>query len=184
MNSQEVYITANPTPNPDCLKFIVDRQIVDGDPVSFNTAQETEGSPLAQKIFELGHVRQLFAFQNFLTVTQDGDVPWPKFARDIGQAIRDHVQSGEANFATTAATATQHDDDQAIGAIKAVLDEIRPAVAMDGGNITFVGYNEGVVQVLMQGACSGCPSSTMTLKAGIESRLKEVLPEVKAVVAI
>lgn len=139
---------------------------------------------MAENLFALGHITQIFAFQNFITVTKaPGSVVWQEFARQVGQTIRQQIQSGEASFATQAA-ATTESNDPAVAAIKGVLDEIRPAVAMDGGNIVFAGYHDGVVQVFMQGACSGCPSSTITLKAGIEQRLREVLPEIKEVVAI
>jgi Fe-S cluster biogenesis protein NfuA len=183
MNSQEVYITANPTPNPECLKFIVDRQLVDGDPLSFHSAEEAADSPLARKLFELGHVAQIFAYQNFITITKTAGVVWQDFAREIGKAIRSHVQSGEAHFAERAGQVAESSDD-AIRLIHEVLDEIRPAVAMDGGNIVFAGYHDGVVQVYMQGSCSGCPSSTVTLRAGLESRLREVLPDLREVVAL
>lgn len=187
MNSDQVYITANPTPNPDALKFIVDRQIVDGEPVSINTKVQAQGSPLAEKLFALNGVRTLFAFQNFVTVTKEGDMPWQEFAREIGKTIRTHIQEGATvNFlAAEEINATSGlEEGESIGVIKSVLEEIRPHVAADGGNIVFAGYKDGVVQLMMQGSCAGCPSSTMTLKAGIETRLRELLPEVKEVVAI
>ena len=187
MNSEQVYITANPTPNPDALKFIVDRQVVDGDPVSINNAKLAKGSPLAEKLFELDGVQSLFAFQNFVTVTKEGDQPWQEFARSIGKVMRGHLQEGNTeNFLP--ADKIEGDsglvDDDKIRIIKSVLDEIRPMVAMDGGNIVFAGYKDGIVTLMMQGSCAGCPSSTMTLKNGIETRLREVLPEVKDVIAL
>ena len=184
MSTQEqVYITANPTPNPDALKFIVDRQMVDGNPVSFSSADQAEGSPLAQKLFELGGVKQIFAFQNFVTITKDDGRPWQEFAREIGATIRTHLQSGATeNFSAQAIQVT--DDDEKVSQIKMVLDEIRPMVAQDGGNIQFAGYQNGVVSLFMQGSCAGCPSATLTLKSGIERRLREVLPEIQDVVAI
>ena len=184
MNSQEVYITANPTPNPDALKFIVDRQLVDGDPVAYGSPADAEQSPLARKLFELEGVKQLFAFQNFVTVTKASDQPWQDFARQIGKVIREHIQSGAQLHFAESGSGSDGRDDEKIAIIKGVLDEIRPMVAQDGGNIVFAGYQKGVVQLHMQGSCSGCPSSTMTLKVGIENRLREVLPEVLDVVAI
>ena len=184
MQNEEVYITANPTPNPDSLKFIVDRTLLEGEAVSYNSPEEAKGSPLAEKLFELGHVTSLFAFQNFVTVTKSDSVIWQEFAREIGKTIRSHVQEGDGvNFIEKQADFDQEDND-AVKAIKSVLDEIRPSVAMDGGNIVFAGYKDGIVQVFMQGSCSGCPSSTVTLRAGIETRLREILPEIKEVVAI
>ena len=186
MSNDQIYITANPTPNPDALKFIVDRQLVDGEPVSFNGPEDGVGSPLAEKLFGLGGVRQLFAYQNFVTVTksEDNDQNWQDFARVVGKSIRDHLQSDEpVNFKPGQAE-RQTGGDEKIAVIQSVLDEIRPMVAQDGGNIVFAGYHAGIVQLYMQGSCSGCPSSTLTLKSGIERRLKEVLPEVREVVAV
>lgn len=184
MSSQDVYITANPTPNPDALKFIVDRQLVDGEPVSYNSPDEATGGLLAEKLFALDGVKNMFAFQNFVTITKEGDLPWQEFARAIGKVIREHVQSGDRpNFVANNASESG-EDSEAVRIIKQVLDEIRPMVAQDGGNIVFAGYDGGVVSVFMQGSCSGCPSSTVTLKAGIENRLRELLPEIRDVVAI
>ncbi len=184
MSEDKIYITANPTPNPDALKFIVDRQLVDGDPVSYNQESEAKGSPLAEKLFALGGVRQLFAFQNFVTVTKDNDRPWQEFAREIGAEIRSHLQSASGpNFKAPDDQSASSDDEKVV-LIKSVLDEIRPMVAQDGGNIVFAGYHDGVVQLFMQGSCAGCPSATLTLKAGIEQKLKAVLPEVRDVVAV
>ena len=183
MEQQKVYITANPTPNPNCLKFIVDRTVVNGAPVSINSEAESKGSPLAEKLFALGSVSQIFSYQNFITLTKSDGPAWQDFAREVGQTIREHIQTGEMNF-DEHLIAKSDDDSQAVKTIKSVLDEVRPALAMDGGNIVFAGYKNGVVQVYMQGSCSGCPSSTITLKAGIESRIREVLPEIKEVVAI
>jgi Fe-S cluster biogenesis protein NfuA len=184
MNSEQVYITANPTPNPDALKFIVDRQIVDGDPVSYNSAEDSKGSLLAEKLFALDGVKQLFAFQNFVTVTREGDTPWQDFARSIGTTIRSHVQSGETPSFLPPETTGEGEDDGKVTIIKQVLDEIQPMVAADGGSISFAGYSDGVVRLFMQGSCAGCPSATVTLKAGIETRLREVLPEIREVVSI
>ena len=186
MSNDQIYITANPTPNPDALKFIVDRQLVDGDPVSYTSREQAGGSPLAEKLFDLGGVSQLFAFQNFVTVTKTAEMdrPWQEFAREIGAAVRAHLQEGGGlNFAKPERN-SQGGDDEKIAIIESVLDEIRPMVAQDGGNIVFAGYQDGVVQLFMQGACAGCPSSTMTLKAGIETRLRELLPEIRDVVAV
>ena len=184
MSTQEqVYITANPTPNPDALKFIVDRQMVDGNPVSYSKPEQAEGSPLAEKLFTLGGVKQIFAFQNFITVTKDDDRAWQEFAREIGATIRNHIQSGATeNFSPQAIEVVE--DDAKVSQIKEVLEEIRPMVAQDGGNIEFAGYQNGVVSLFMQGSCAGCPSATLTLKSGIERRLREVLPEIQDVVAI
>ncbi len=186
MSADHIYITANPTPNPDALKFIVDRQLVDGDPVSYSHPDQAQGSPMAEKLFGLGGIKMIFAFQNFVTVTraEENEQPWQEFARTIGQAIRAHLQSGTTPNFIQPEQSVEEDGDEKIALIKSVLDEIRPMVAQDGGNIVFAGYHDGVVQVFMQGSCSGCPSSTMTLQSGIERRLREVLPEIRGVVAV
>lgn len=184
MSEEKVYITANPTPNPEAMKFIVDRQLVDGDPVSYFSAEAAAGSPLAEKIFALGSVQQIFAFQNFVTVTKASDQPWQAFARAIGQAIREHIQSGATKNFTPPEGQDVQSGDEKVAVINQVLDEIRPMVAQDGGNIVFAGYQDGIVSLYMQGSCAGCPSSTLTLKAGIQRRLQEVLPEVQDVVAV
>ena len=186
MSNDQIYITANPTPNPDALKFIVDRQLVDGDPVSYTSRDQAASSPLAEKLFALGGVSQLFAFQNFITVTKSEQMerPWQEFAREIGATIRNHLQEGTGKNFARPELSGEGGEDEKIAIIQSVLDEIRPMVAQDGGNIVFAGYQDGVVQLFMQGACAGCPSSTMTLKAGIEQRLREVLPEVRDVVAV
>ena len=185
MSLEKIAITANPTPNPDALKFIVEnRQLVDGDPVSYQSAGQAKGSLMAEKLFQLDGVKQLFAFRNFVTVTKGTDRPWQEFAREIGQAIRTHIQTGGHPYFVPTKSDDAAEDDGKVALIKEVLDEIRPMVAMDGGNIVFAGYRNGVVELFMQGSCSGCPSSTVTLKAGIEARLREVLPEIKEVVAV
>ncbi|CAM2006749.1 NifU family protein [Acanthopleuribacter pedis] len=184
MSEETVYITANPTPNPECMKFIVDRQLVDGDPVSYQGAGDAEGSPLATALFDLGGVASLFAYQNFITVTKEGEQPWQQFAREIGKTIRGFIQTGATEYFKPAASAENGDQSEDVAKIRAVLDEIQPYVAADGGAISFAGYSDGVVQVFMQGSCSGCPSSTVTLKAGIEEKLRAVLPGLKEVVAI
>lgn len=184
MSEETVYITANPTPNPECMKFIVDRQLVDGDPVSYQGVQEAVGSPLAEALFGLGGVASLFAYQNFITVTKSGEQSWQQFARDIGKTIRGFIQAGGSVYFKAAETTGDGEHSADVQKIRAVLDEIQPYVAADGGAISFAGYRDGVVQVFMQGSCSGCPSSTVTLKAGIEEKLRAVLPDLKEVVAI
>jgi Fe-S cluster biogenesis protein NfuA len=184
MTNQDVYITANPTPNPNCLKFIVDRTMVEGDPVSYRTIEDAKDSPLAEKLFAIPGVLEIFAFQNFVTITKASDQVWQEFAREIGKTIREHIKTGSITHFRPRPKQGNGQDGAAIEIIERVLDEIRPSVAMDGGNIVLAGYHDGVVQVYMQGSCSGCPSSTLTLKAGIEQRLKQEIPELKEVVAI
>lgn len=183
MPEQEVYITANATPNPNCVKFVIDRNVVEGNPLTFEQASDAEGHPLAEKLFAMKTVTAVFAFQNFIAVTKEGPVEWPELAKKVGATIREQIQSGEALFSKDAKS-TGEGESEDVQVIKRVLDEIRPALAMDGGNIVFAGYNDGVVKVYMQGACAGCPGAAYTLKSGVEARIKEVLPHIKEVVSI
>ena len=178
----DIKIMASLTPNPDSLKFTVDRPVLDEGSAHFADRGQAEGSPLAERIFELEDVTGLFVAGDMITATKRSDAEWPELARAIGGKIREHVRSGEPAVSET---------QRAVGAstdverkIVSVLDEIRPYVAQDGGDIVFAGYENGIVSVYMQGACSGCPSSTATLRMGIEQRLQQVVPEVRQVVPI
>ena len=169
---EHIAIMASPTPNPDSLKFTVDRAVLDEGSAFFSSPEEGEESPLAKRIFELGNITSLFIIDRMITANKTSDANWADLARPIGAAIREHIHSGEA--AVSQAISDKGDRTETEEKIETVLAEIRPYVQGDGGDIVFAGYQDGVVQVYMQGACSGCPSSTMTLRMGIEQRLKEL----------
>ncbi len=180
MDDDQIHIMAMPTPNPDSLKFTVDRPVLDDGSAFFATPEEGQGSPLAEQIFGLGRIKSLFIVGNMITANKEPDADWADLARPIGTKIREHIQSGEPAVSETfqgskARTETEQKIEQ-------VLAEIRPYVQGDGGDIVFAGYEDGNVLVYMQGACSGCPSSTATLRMGIEQRLREVIPEDKEVI--
>lgn len=180
------------TPNPQSLKFMVTAVIAE-ESVNFTSVAETARSPLAKKIFSFPWAAGVFVGPNFVTVTKQDWVEWEILADPLAELIKEHLTSGESvllaktNAGDAGASAGEDDenDSPVVRQIKTILrNEIRPAVAMDGGDIVFEKYEEGRVYLQMQGACSGCPSSSMTLKEGIETRLKQAIPEVTEVVAV
>ena len=179
---EDIQIMALPTPNPESLKFVVDRPVLEDSSAFFASPDEGEDSPLARRIFALGKIINLFITGKMVTANKDPDADWAELAKPVGQAIREHIQSGEPAVSPQQTKPKERSEEEQ--KIEAVLAEIRPYVQSDGGDIVFAGYKDGIVQVYMQGSCSGCPSSTMTLRMGIEERLKEVLPEVKEVVPL
>ncbi|MCH6198588.1 NifU family protein [Aquiflexum sp. LQ15W] len=181
-----IYMEANP--NPNSLKFVVNFMLTD-EGVSFDYPDQssTETSPLASELFNFAAVDRVFITSNFVTVTKKDDIDWV----EIQDIVRDHIKKYlEADKSAVVITSFTKDplfdenDSETVKKIKGILDEyIRPAVEQDGGAIVFHSFNEGIVKVLLQGSCSGCPSSTVTLKAGIQNLLTRMLPEVKEVQA-
>jgi Fe-S cluster biogenesis protein NfuA len=184
----QVEVSLEFTPNPNTLKFVVNQALLEKGALNFTSLDAAEKSPLAQKLFGVAGVAGVMIGHNFVTVTKNEEGDWEKIHQGSLDAITQHLSAGGKVFEGDASSApTNHT--QATGEIelkiRKVLDEeIRPAVAMDGGDITFDKYEDGVVYLFLQGSCSGCPSSAMTLKMGIEGRLKEMVPEIKEVVAI
>lgn len=181
-----IYMEANP--NPNSLKFVVNFMLTD-EGVSFDYPDQssTDTSPLANELFNFAAVDRVFITSNFVTVTKKGEIDWV----EIQDIVRDHIKKYlEAGKSAIIITSFEKDplfdenDSETVKKIKGILDEyIRPAVEQDGGAIVFHSFNEGIVKVLLQGSCSGCPSSTITLKAGIQNLLTRMLPEVKEVQA-
>ena len=180
---EAVRILASATPNPASLKFTVDRPLIEGRTAQFRTAEEAAESSLGRRIWGLGRITGIFVAANFVTVSREDPEAWPEEAKRIGMAIREHVWSGEPVVPKGSKQAGGPASDVE-RKIQQVLEEIRPYVQGDGGDIIYAGYEDGVVRVVMQGACAGCPSSTATLRMGIETRLKEMVPEVRELVAI
>ena len=147
-----------------------------------HTPEEAKGSPLAERLFALGQVQIVFALGNFVTVTKTDEADWHELAYRIGDAIREHIHSGEPAFSADAVVSGPRTEVEK--KIVSVIDQIRPAVQQDGGDIIFISYDDGIVNVQMQGACSGCPSSTATLKMALETRIREAVPEVQEVVSM
>jgi Fe-S cluster biogenesis protein NfuA len=185
---QDVTVSLEFTPNPNTLKFVVEQILLEKGAANYTSLESTTNSPLAEKLFKLGGITGVMIGRNFVTVTKGDAGDWEKIHEASVSTIASHLKAGE-KIVTGDVSSAPVNHAQATGEIemqiKKILDEeIRPAVAMDGGDITFDKYDNGTVYLFLQGSCSGCPSSTMTLKMGIETRLKEMIPEIKDVVAI
>ncbi|PZQ46972.1 MAG: NifU family protein [Rhodovulum sulfidophilum] len=181
-----MFIQTESTPNPATLKFLPGRAVLAAGTADFPTEAAANGSPLARRVFGAGGVAGVFFGPDFVTVTKTEDADWAHIKPGILGAIMEHYQSGEPVMEgeTGAVGHAAHDgpDEEIVTQIKELLDtRVRPAVAQDGGDITFHGFERGVVYLHMQGACAGCPSSTMTLKMGIENLLRHYIPEVTEV---
>jgi len=186
-----MFIQTEKTPNPETLKFLPGRPVMETGTAEFCSYEEAMGSPLARALFNMSGVASVFYGTDFISVTKVADTDWTLLKTGVMAAIMDHYMSGMPLMDRTAdngaaeAGDDNEDDDELTLQIKELLDtRVRPAVAQDGGDITFVRFDDGVVYLRMQGACAGCPSSTMTLKSGVENMLKHYLPEVQAVEAI
>ena len=188
-------IQTEPTPNPAALKFLPGQTVMTGGTRDFATPEEAEASPLAHAIFSTGEVEGVFFGRDFISVTAAPGVEWRQLKPEILGVLLDHFSSGAPlfNAASAAGIAVPADeeisDDPADAEIVAQIRElietrVRPAVAQDGGDIIYRGFQNGTVFLRLQGACSGCPSSTMTLKNGIEGLLKHYVPEGETVEAI
>ena len=184
-----MFIETERTPNPATLKFLPGRAITDGRTADFPTPEEAEGSPLAKSLFELGDVERVYFGADFISVTKaEGAADWSSLKAQVLGILVDHFASGAPVFAASDEEEELHDDPadaDIVAQIRDLIDtRIRPAVANDGGDIIYRGFDKGVVYLRMQGACSGCPSSTATLKGGIENLLKHYVPEVIDVRAV
>ena len=179
-----MFIQTEITPNPATLKFLPGETVLGDGTADFPSAEEGAKSPLARRIFAVEGVTGVFLGRDFVTVTKREDAPWDHLKPAILGAIMEHFQSGAPAIegeAPESAGHADHDgpDAEIVGQIKELLDtRVRPAVAQDGGDITFHGFDRGIVYLHMQGACAGCPSSTLTLKMGIENLLRHYIPEV------
>jgi len=181
-----MFIQTESTPNPATLKFLPGQAVLPSGTADFPSEDAAQASPLAQRIFAAGGVAGVFLGPDFVTVTKADDVDWAHIKPAILGAVMEHYQSGQPAIEGEAGSVShaEHDgpDGAIVGQIKELLDtRVRPAVAQDGGDITFHGFERGVVYLHMQGACAGCPSSTMTLKMGIENLLRHYIPEVTEV---
>jgi Fe-S cluster biogenesis protein NfuA len=174
-----MFIQTEQTPNPATLKFLPGRPVMGSGTADFTTLEAAARSPLAQSLFRVAGVRGVFLGGDFVTVTKEEDREWHVIKPAILGAIMEHFTSGKAVISAEAAAETAEEDDEIVAQIKELLDtRVRPAVAQDGGDIIFHKFEDGVVYLHMQGSCSGCPSSTATLKSGIENMLRHYVPEV------
>ncbi|MFT3732805.1 MAG: NifU family protein [Hyphomicrobium sp.] len=183
-----MFIQTEATPNPATLKFIPGRDVLSDGTADFRSKSEAAASPLATRLFAIEGVHGVFLGSDFISVTK-GDIEWQHLKPMILGAIMEHYMSGatatdEEDSNDGAAENYDPEDESVVATIKELLEtRVRPAVAQDGGDITFSGFRDGVVYLHMRGACSGCPSSTATLRNGIENLLKHFCPEVRSVQA-
>ena len=198
MSQIPITVYVEMTPNPNTMKFVANKYLlISGDSVEFTNQSEAKGySPLAEELFNFPFVKGVFLAANFITIAKNDSISWDFVTMELREFIKDWLSNGkdvlvmrpppkapaastDESKPTKTYEPSEYDD-----AIRSLLDEyVRPAVENDGGAIDFVGFDEGTVTVALRGSCSGCPSSTATLKGGIENLLKSHLPEVKEVVA-
>lgn len=200
-----VSIYAEMTPNPAVLKFVANMRLIEEDSVEFKNIEEARPSPLATRLFHYPFVKEVFISANYVAITRYDIVEWEDVTMEVRELIRDFLAEGNPVMTSpvkqdageeavqTPPVQQLHPEakdpenwEEIEKKIAQLLDEyVKPAVEQDGGNIRFLQYDEGIVKVLLQGACSGCPSSTMTLKQGIENLLNQMLPgQIKDVVAV
>lgn len=194
MDNRATHIYLEMTPNPNTMKFVANYLLVpQGESFSFTNPQETDESPLAQSLFkEYDWVQEVFFSNNHVTLSKTPETDWNEVQMEARNFIVQQLTKGTTVVVEGAkpqkvesTKPISEEDEHTVAKIKGILDEyIRPAVEQDGGAISFHSFDQGVVKVLLQGSCSGCPSSTVTLKAGIEALLKRAMPEVETVEAI
>ena len=174
------------SPNPNSLKFVVNYMLVEeGEIYDFPDLASAQASPLAQGLFKFEYVKRVFIMNNFVTITKEDDVEWYTIKESLKHFIHNYLESKEPVVLESNASENIAEEESEIGIkIRTLLDEyVKPAVEQDGGAIEFHSFEDGVVKVLLQGSCSGCPSSMITLKSGIENLLKSMIPEVTSVEA-
>ncbi|WP_108658925.1 NifU family protein [Acuticoccus kandeliae] len=184
-----MFIQTESTPNPETLKFLPGKSVMESGVADYRSVDEAGASPLAKRLFAVDGVTGVFLGNDFISVSKDG-TPWPHLKPAVLGAIMEHYLSGDPvivgeggdEAAVTAEESYSEADAATVAMIKELLDErVRPAVASDGGDIIFRSYKDGVVHLSMRGACAGCPSSTMTLQMGIQNLLRHFIPEVREV---
>lgn len=180
-----MFIQTEETPNPATLKFLPGRVVMERGTADFDSAEKAARSPLAESLFHIDGVARIFLGSDFITVTKSDARDWPVLKPQVLGLIMEHFSTNrpvvleDAAAAEGASAGQEGEDDEIVTQIKELLDtRVRPAVAQDGGDIVFHSFEDGVVYLHMQGSCSGCPSSTATLKMGIENMLRHYVPEV------
>jgi len=180
------------TPNPETMKFVANKLLYPGKSIDFPDVETAKPSPLAVELFGFPFIKAVFIASNFVTLTKNPETDWNDVTSTIRQFLKEYLEEGKAiinedEVATIKTESTNNihaDDSDVVKRIKELLDNyVRPAVEMDGGAIQFKSYDAGTVNLMLQGSCSGCPSSMITLKAGIEGMMKRMIPEVQEVVA-
>jgi NFU1 iron-sulfur cluster scaffold homolog, mitochondrial len=184
---KNVHIYLESNPNPNSLKFVVNEMLIpEGLSFDFPSAESAGQAPLAKELFGYPFVDRVFYMSNFITVTKTGDVEWLEIQGTLKEHIKNFLESGKFIIEMNEPEVPAEEETETIKKIRTILEEyIRPAVEQDGGAITYHSFRDGIVKVKLQGSCSGCPSSMVTLKAGIENLFKRMMPdEVYAVEAL
>lgn len=181
------------TPNPETMKFVANKLLYPGKSIDFPDEPSASASPLAQELFSFPFIKSVFIASNFVTLTKNaGTDDWQDIIPSIRQFLKEYLEEGKmvvndelvSQLKTESTNEISADDSDIVKRIKELLENyVKPAVEMDGGAIQFRSYENGKVNLMLQGSCSGCPSSMITLKAGIEGMMKRMIPEVKEVVA-
>ena len=183
-----MFIQTEKTPNPQTLKFLPGKVVMAEGTAFYQNIDEADDSPFAKRLFSIDGVEGVFFGSDFITITKNSSFDWQVLKPSLLGGIIDHFNSGDVTIKKESIEGSQkslekkEDDSEIVKQIKELLDtRVRPAVAMDGGDIIYNDFEDGIVYLKMQGACSGCPSSTATLKMGIENMLKHYIPEVQEV---
>lgn len=186
-----VSIYTEMTPNPETMKFVGNKLLYPGKSIDYASEEECTSSPLAQELFSFPFVKGVFIASNFVTLTKTPDTEWVEIIPSMRQFLKEYLESDKTIIIEEKINETQKEfhtisenDDEVVKRIKEMLENyVKPAVEMDGGAIRFKNYENGIVTLILQGSCSGCPSSMVTLKSGIEGMMKRMIPEVTEVVA-
>ncbi len=185
-----VSIYTEMTPNPETMKFVANKLLYPGKSIDFPGESDAAPSPLAKELFAFPFIRSVFIASNFVTLTKTQDTNWDDVIPSIREFLKEYLEEGKVVINTDQIVAKKEtftisaDNEDVVGRIKELLENyVKPAVEMDGGAISFRGFENGTVTLMLQGSCSGCPSSMITLKSGIEGMMKRMIPEVKEVVA-
>lgn len=180
------------TPNPETIKFVANKLLYPGKSADFPEVEAAMPSPLATELFGFPFIKAVFIASNFVTLTKTPETGWDDVIPSIRQFLKEYLEEGKIiinedeiqTIKQESSNVVSADDDDVVKRIKELLENyVKPAVEMDGGAIQFKSYEDGIVNLMLQGSCSGCPSSMITLKAGIEGMMKRMIPEVKEVVA-
>lgn len=187
-----ISIYTEATPNPEALKFVANKMLLSGNSAHFENEAQATLSPLATQLFVFPFVKEVFIMNNFVTITKQPDSDWYEIMHEVRDFLKTFVESDQTVIEAAyfkkesdSKPVAEGEESEIVQKIKSILDTyVKPAVEMDGGAIQFINFEDGKVELLLQGSCSGCPSSTVTLKQGIEGMMKRMIPEVEEVVAV
>ena len=185
-----VSIYTEMTPNPETMKFVANKLLYPGKSIDFPDESSAAPSPLARELFSFPFIKSVFIASNFVTLSKTAETNWDDVIPSVKQFLKEYLEEGKVVInedqivVRTDTNTVSADDEDVVVRIKELLENyVKPAVEMDGGAISFKGFDNGTVKLMLQGSCSGCPSSMITLKTGIEGMMKRMIPEVKEVVA-